>query len=100
MLSEEILCRFRKLLRVLNESLMTAMNTDDVTTMSLSHDGAHAVEDLIGLIADLVLERQSLRAHQAGSDVLEHNRLAIVHAHHSLSRALIARHRAPSEEAA
>jgi hypothetical protein len=76
------------------------METDDVNTLSLPHDGPNAVEELIGCIADLVLERQSLRAHQAGHDVLEHNRLAIVRAHHSLSRALIARHRAPSQEAA
>jgi hypothetical protein len=89
-----------KLFRALNEFLMPTMNTDDVSTLSLSHDGPTAVEDLIGRIADLVLERQSLRAHDAGSDVLEHNRLALVRAHHSLSRALIARHRAPSEEAA
>jgi hypothetical protein len=89
-----------KLFRALNEFLMPTMNTDDVSTLSLSHDGPSAVEDLIGRIADLVLERQSLRAHDAGPDVLEHNRLAIVRAHHSLSRALIARHCAPSEQAA
>ncbi len=63
---------------------------------------ALAVEKLIGRIADLVFERQSLRAHGADSMLLERNRLELVRAHQDLSQALIARHRPPKadEEAA
>jgi len=70
-----------------------------MSTIELRHDTPASVEDLIGRIADLVLERQSLRAQCADSMLLEHNRLALVRAHQDLSLALIERHR-PTRDAA
>lgn len=58
------------------------------------------VEELIGHIADLVLERQRLRADGATPAALEDNRVALVHAHWQLSHALIERHCAPKADAA
>jgi hypothetical protein len=58
------------------------------------------VEDLVSRIADLVLERQSLRAHGAESLLLERNRLALVRAHQDLSFALIDRYCPPKAGAA
>lgn len=98
MLPEEFLCRFRNLLRVLNEFLMLPMNTEDVSTIELRFDARLSVEDLVGRIADLVLQRQSMRADGADSALLEHNRLELVRAHQDLSYALIERH-CPSKPA-
>jgi hypothetical protein len=70
-----------------------------MSTIELRQDIPASVEDLIGRIADLVLERQSLRAGSAESALLEHNRLALVRAHQELSLALISRH-LPARDAA
>jgi hypothetical protein len=58
------------------------------------------VEELVSRIADLVLERQSLRNRAAGSESLERNRIALVRAHQDLSLALIERHCPPKVDAA
>ena len=101
MLPEDFLCRFRNLFRVLNEFLMPPMNTVAVSTLELRFDAALSVEDLIGRIADLVLQRQSLRAAAPTPRLLEHNRLELVRAHQDLSYALIERHCPPrADEAA
>jgi hypothetical protein len=70
--------------------------------LGLRHHAPASVEELIGWIADLVFERQSLRAHGADPMLLERNRLQLVRAHQDLSQALIARHLPPKadEEAA
>lgn len=96
MLPQDFLCRFRNLFRVLNEFLMPPMKTVPVTTLELRFDAALSVEDLIGRIADLVHQRQSMRADGADSSILEHNRLELVRAHQDLSYALIERHCPPS----
>jgi hypothetical protein len=70
-----------------------------MSTIELRHDTPASVEDLIGRIAELVLERQSLRAQSADSMLLEYNRLALVRAHQDLSAALIERYR-PTRDAA
>jgi hypothetical protein len=57
------------------------------------------VEDLVGRIADLVLQRQSLRSAGATPSSLEQNRRALVSAHWELSHALIDRH-CPKRDAA
>jgi hypothetical protein len=54
-----------------------------------------SVEDLVRRIADLVQERQTLRAHAANPALLERNRLALVRANQELSLALIDRHCPP-----
>jgi hypothetical protein len=95
MLPEEFLCRFRNLFRVLNEFLMPPMNTEDMSAIELRFDARLSVEDLIGRIADLVLQRQSMRAEGVDSALLEHNRLELVRAHQDLSYALIERHCPP-----
>lgn len=95
MLPEEFLCRFRNLFRALNEFLMPPMKTEDMSTIELRFDARLSVEDLIGRIADLVLQRQSMRADGADSALLEHNRLDLVRAHQDLSYALIERHCPP-----
>jgi hypothetical protein len=69
-------------------------------TISLRPDAASSVEDLVSRIADLVLERQSLRASSADATNLERNRLELVHAHWALSHALIRRHCPPKADAA
>jgi|Tabmets5t2r1_1033131.scaffolds.fasta_scaffold08392_2 hypothetical protein len=95
MLPEEFLCRFRNLFRVLNEFLMPPMNTEDMSAIELRFDARLSVEDLVGRIADLVLQRQSMRAEGVDSALLEHNRLELVRAHQDLSYALIERHCPP-----
>jgi hypothetical protein len=101
MLPQEFVCRFRNLFPVLNEFLMQPMNTVPVSTLELRFNAPVSVEDLIGRIADLVLERQSMRADGADSAILEHNRLELVRAHQDLSYALIERHCPPrADEAA
>jgi hypothetical protein len=95
MLPEDFLCRFRNLFRVLNEFLMLPMNTEDMSALELRFDARLSVEDLIGRIADLVLQRQSMRADGVDFAMLEHNRLELVRAHHDLSYALIERHCPP-----
>jgi hypothetical protein len=85
-------CRFRKLFPVLNHFLIQPIQTDDVSTLELRSSTPATVEDLVSRIADLVLERQSLRSHGAESLLLERNRVALVRAHHDLSYALIARY--------
>jgi hypothetical protein len=77
---------------VLNEFLMQPMNTVPVSTLELHFNVPVSVEDLIGRIADLVLQRQSMRADGADSALLEFNRLELVRAHQDLSYALIERH--------
>lgn len=84
---------------MLNESLIPPIDTDVMTTIELRPEAPASVEDLIGRIADLVLERQSLRAQSAGSLLLEQNRLALVRANQDLSLALIERYR-PTQDAA
>jgi hypothetical protein len=66
-----------------------------MSTIELRQDAPATVEDVIHRIAELVLERQSLRALDADSALLERNRVALVNAHHALSRALIERHCPP-----
>jgi hypothetical protein len=80
---------------VLNEFLMLPMNTEDMSALELRFDARLSVEELIGRIADLVLQRQSMRADGVDSAMLEHNRLELVRAHHDLSYALIERHCPP-----
>jgi hypothetical protein len=70
-----------------------------MSTISLRHD-ASSVEDLVSRIADLVLERQSLRASSADRSSLEHNRLELVRLHWALSHALIQRHCPPKADEA
>lgn len=71
-----------------------AMNSDDLRS------GALSVEDVISTISGLVLERQALRGANAEASLLEHNRVALVTAHHQLSLALIERHCPPGAQAA
>ena len=71
-----------------------------MSTIELRPDASVSVEDLIGRISSLVLERQSLRSHDAHVLLLERNRSELVRAHQDLSRALIARHLPPKAEAA
>ena len=71
-----------------------------MSTSELRANAPATVEDLVSRIADLVLERQSLRAHAADSLLLERNRLALVRAHQDLSLALIERHCPPKADAA
>ncbi len=79
---------------------MQPIDTEDVSTLELRPNTPSSVEDLVGRIADLVLERQSLRARAAGPTILELNRVALVLAHHELSAALISRHYPPKADAA
>jgi hypothetical protein len=53
---------------------------------------AQNVETLTELLGSLTLERQALRASDAGSVALERNRVAIARAQWELSHALIERH--------
>jgi hypothetical protein len=91
---------FEKHFRVLNHFLIPPIETVGMTTIELRPDASAGVEDLISRIAELVLERQALRSHDAESALLERNRVALVHAHHDLSRALIARHCPPKADTA
>ncbi|HZB35635.1 MAG TPA: hypothetical protein VE440_06160 [Gaiellaceae bacterium] len=63
-----------------------------MSTLELRSSTPATVEDLVSRIADLVLERQSLRSDGAESLLLERNRVELVRAHQDLSYALIARH--------
>jgi hypothetical protein len=92
--------RLRKLLRVLNDFLIPPIDTDGVSALELRSTIPASVEDLVSRIADLVLERQSLRSAAADSLLLERNRLALVRAHQDLSLALIERHCPPKADAA
>lgn len=94
------MCRFRKLFPVLKDFLIQPIDTDDVSMLELRPNTPATVEDLVSRIADLVLERQSLRAHAADSALLERNRLALVRAHQDLSLALIERHYPPKANTA
>ena len=69
-------------------------------TTSLRPDAVSSVEDLVSRIADLVLERQSMRASSADPASLEQNRLELVNSHWALSHALIQRHCPPKADAA
>ncbi|HKB20649.1 MAG TPA: hypothetical protein VKC65_06500 [Gaiellaceae bacterium] len=60
---------------------------------------AKTVESLTDVLSALTVERQELRASDAGSVKLERNRLAIARAQWELSYALIERH-APAEAVA
>jgi hypothetical protein len=100
MLTEEIESRLRKHFPVLNEFLIPPIDTVDVSTLEMRPNTPATVEDLISRIAELVLERQSLRAHAAESVLIERNRLALVRAHQDLSYALIERHCPPKADAA
>ena len=60
---------------------------------------AKTVESLTDLLSALAVERQALRASDAGSIKLERNRIAIARAQWELSHALIERH-SPVEAAA
>jgi hypothetical protein len=71
-----------------------------MTTLELRPSNPATVEDLVSRIADLVLERQSLRARGDDSPLLERNRLELVRAHQDLSYALIDRHCPPKADAA
>lgn len=83
-----------------NEFLIELMDTGDVSTLELRPNSPATVEDLISRIADLVLERQSLRSRGENTPLLEGNRLELVRAHQALSFALIDRHCPPKAEAA
>jgi hypothetical protein len=104
MLTESIPTHLRKLFPALNDFLIRA---DDTDVMSISMQPAPAclqperptVEDLVRRIADLVLERQSLRANGAERETLERNRADLVSAHWALSGALIERHCPPKADA-
>jgi hypothetical protein len=85
---------------VLNELLTVPIHTDDMTTLPLQSDALASVEELVSHIADLVLERQSMRAGGAKSALLERNRLELVRAHQDLSYALIDRHHRPKTDEA
>jgi hypothetical protein len=71
-----------------------------MTTFPLSCEPLATVEELVSHIADLVLERQSMRAGGARSALLERNRLELVRAHQDLSYALIDRHNRPKPDEA
>jgi hypothetical protein len=85
---------------VLNHFLIRPIDTDAVSALELRPNIPATVEDLVSRIADLVLERQSLRALAASSALLECNRVALVKAHQDLSVALIDRHCPPKADAA
>ena len=85
---------------VLNEFLIEPMDTVGMSTLELRPATAATVEDVISRIAELVLQRQSLRASGVDSLLLERNRLELVRAHQDLSRALIDRYCPPKAAAA
>ena len=62
--------------------------------------GNESVEALLEEIAELVWQRQTLRARGAGSRTLERNRRRILRLQWELSYALIARHLPASKRAA
>lgn len=85
---------------MLNHFLIPPIDTADMSMLKLRPNTPATVEDFVSRIADLVLERQSLRSQAADSMLLEHNRLALVRAHQDLSLALIERHCPPKADAA
>jgi hypothetical protein len=91
---------FENLFPLLNELLMQPIHTEDMTTIPLHPDALASVEELVSHIAELVLQRQSMRAGGAEFALLENNRLALVRAHQDLSYALIDRHHRPKAEVA
>jgi hypothetical protein len=91
---------------VLNDFLIRPIETGEMSALPLRPEAARTrpsrsatVEELIGRIADLVLQRQALRAHEASAASLEGNRAELVNAHWDLSRALIERHCPPKADA-
>lgn len=85
---------------MLNHLLIEPIDTVGVTMLELRPNTPTSVEDLISRIADLVLERQSLRTVVVDSAVLERNRVELVRAHQELSYALIDRYCPPRADAA
>lgn len=85
---------------MLNHFLIPPIDTGGVSALELRPNIPATVEDLVGRISDLVLERQSLRAVAADSALLERNRVALVRANQGLSLALIDRHCPPRAAAA
>jgi hypothetical protein len=71
-----------------------------MNAIDLRHEAPTTVEALIGQIAELVRQRQSMRAGGADSALIERNRLDLVRAHHDLSHALIERHCPPKADEA
>jgi hypothetical protein len=69
-----------------------------VSIVELRSNTPVSVEDLVRRIADLVDERQTLRAHSAEPALLERNRIALVRANQKLSFALIDRHCPPKAD--
>jgi hypothetical protein len=92
-------CQLRKLFHPLNQSLIPADDTAVMSTIELRPSvptPVSSVEDLIARIADLVVERQSLRSNGGDGEGLERNRVELVSLHWQLSRALIERHCRPA----
>ena len=85
---------------MLNDFLMEPIQTEDVSIVELRSNTPVSVEDVVRRIADLVYERQTLRAHAANTALLERNRVALVRANQELSFALIDRHCPPKADAA
>jgi hypothetical protein len=79
---------------------MEPIETEDVSIVELRSNTPVSVEDLVRRIADLVHERQTLRAHAAEPALLERNRISLVRANQELSFALIDRHCPPKADAA
>jgi hypothetical protein len=71
-----------------------------MNAIDLRHEAPTTVEALIGQIAELVLQRQSMRAQGADSALIERNRVDLVRAHQALSYALIERHCPPKADEA
>jgi hypothetical protein len=71
-----------------------------MNAIDLRHEAPTTVEALIGRIAELVLQRQSMRAQGVDSALIERNRVDLVRAHHDLSYALIQRHCPPKADEA
>jgi hypothetical protein len=63
--------------------------------MDIQANSSRDVEDLVGTINDLALERQELRSRGASRPPLERNRLQIVRRQWELSHALINRYLNP-----
>jgi hypothetical protein len=74
---------------------MEPIQTGGVSIVELRSNISSNCEDLVRRIADLVQERQALRAHAAERALLERNRVALVRANQELSFALIERHCPP-----
>jgi hypothetical protein len=100
MLSDRVSTVSREGFTQLSTSLYFPMTTPIQTVVMTSlrplrfkrRRAAHTVESLTELLSALTLERQSLRASDAGSVDLERNRMAIAKAQWELSYALIERY--------